>query len=248
MKILLISNKFPFPPRDGGSLATCNMIRGLAESGNTVDLLLMNTRKHFTENAGSKTDIKGLNKVKIVNIDNSVRFFSLVFNFAFSKLPYSAVRFTSSRFKSALVQLLKDNDYAIIQLEGLFLAPYLKLIRNNSNAAIVYRAHNVEHLIWHMLYLRENNFLKKWYLGVLYSRIRKYETGFINTYDLLVTITGNDLEILNSLGNKKPAIVAPFGMYSRGLSKSKPVRSRNLCILYIGALDWMPNIEALDWF
>jgi polysaccharide biosynthesis protein PslH len=248
MKILLISNKFPFPPRDGGSLATCNMIRGLAESGNTVDLLLMNTRKHFTENAGSKTDIKGLNKVKIVNIDNSVRFFSLVFNFAFSKLPYSAVRFTSSRFKSALVQLLKDNDYAIIQLEGLFLAPYLKLIRNNSNAAIVYRAHNVEHLIWHMLYLRENNFLKKWYLGVLYSRIRKYETGFINTYDLLVTITGNDLEILNSLGNKKPAIVAPFGMYSRGLSKSGPVRSRNLSILYIGALDWMPNIEALDWF
>lgn len=248
MKILLVSNKFPFPPRDGGSLATYNMIRGLAESGNYVDLLLMNTSKHFTEDAGSTIDIKGLNKVKIVNIDNSVRFFSLVFNFAFSKLPYSAVRFTSRRFKSALLQLLKDNDYGIIQLEGLFLAPYLELIRNNSNALVVYRAHNVEHLIWQRLYMRENNFLKKWYLRVLYSRIENYERSFINSYDLLVTITGNDLEILNTLGNKKPSIVAPFGMYIQGLSKSKPVRSDNLCILYIGALDWMPNIEALDWF
>jgi polysaccharide biosynthesis protein PslH len=248
MRILLLSNKFPFPPNDGGALATYNMIRGLAEAGNDIDLLLMNTSKHFTEYPESKTDIPGLGKVKIVNVDNSVKFLSLAFNFLFSTIPYNVGRFTSHRFKCALKELVKNNNYEIVQLEGLFLAPYLKLIRENSTAAIVYRAHNVEHLIWQKLFIRENNFLKKWYLRVLYSRIKKYEMGFINSYDLLVTITGNDLDILNSLGNTKPAFASPFGMYSMGLSEKNGIRQGNLCVLYIGALDWMPNIEALRWF
>jgi polysaccharide biosynthesis protein PslH len=248
MRILLLSNKFPFPPRDGGALATYNMVRGLVENGNNVDLLLMNTSRHFTKNPESKIDIKGLGNVKIVYTDNSVRFLSLGFNFAFSRLPYNAVRFTSREFKSTLAKLLKDNDYEIVQMEGLFLAPYLKLIKENSTAAIVYRAHNVEHLIWQKLYIRENRFLRKWYLRVLYSRIMKYETNFINSYDLLVTITGNDLEIINSMGNHKPATVAPFGMHNHKLSGINTLRAGNLCLLYIGALDWMPNIEALNWF
>jgi polysaccharide biosynthesis protein PslH len=248
MRILLLSNKFPFPPKDGGALATYNMIRGLAEAGNDVDLLLMNTSKHFTENPESNIDVPGLNKVKIVYIDNSVKFLSLAFNFVFSTLPYNVGRFTSRRFKNALIELLNDNNYEIVQLEGLFLAPYLKFIRENSNAAIVYRSHNVEYIIWQKLCIRENSFLKRWYLRVLYARIKKYEASFINSYDLLVTITENDLEILNSLGNKKPAIVAPFGMYNPGLSGNNVVRSGKLNLLYIGALDWMPNIEALNWF
>jgi len=47
MRILLIANKIPYPPKDGGSIATLNMAMGLSEQGAKVTLLAMNTSKHF---------------------------------------------------------------------------------------------------------------------------------------------------------------------------------------------------------
>ena len=46
MKILILANKLPFPPKDGGSIATLQMLLGLRHAGNEVSCLAMNTSKH----------------------------------------------------------------------------------------------------------------------------------------------------------------------------------------------------------
>ena len=46
MKILILSNKLPYPPKDGGSIATLNMLTGLRDAGNQVTCLSLNTSKH----------------------------------------------------------------------------------------------------------------------------------------------------------------------------------------------------------
>ncbi len=46
MKILLLTNKLPYPPKDGGSIATLNMITGLCDAGHSVTCLSLNTVKH----------------------------------------------------------------------------------------------------------------------------------------------------------------------------------------------------------
>jgi hypothetical protein len=46
MKILVLTNKLPYPPRDGGSIATLNMMKGLQLAGNKVTCLAINTLKH----------------------------------------------------------------------------------------------------------------------------------------------------------------------------------------------------------
>ena len=46
MKILILTNKLPYPPRDGGSIATLNMITGLRDAGNDITCLALNTSKH----------------------------------------------------------------------------------------------------------------------------------------------------------------------------------------------------------
>jgi polysaccharide biosynthesis protein PslH len=247
MHILVVCNKFPFPPRDGGSLASYNMVRGLAETGNKVDLLAMNTSKHFIEISDLIIDIP-VTKIKDVYIDNSINYLKFVINFFFSSLPYNAERFISNEFSKELVRMLSETKYDIVQIEGLYLAPYLKIIRDHSMAKIAYRAHNVEHLIWEKHCLREKNKIKRWYLRELYLRIRRFELEFINLYDLLVTITNNDLEFLDSMGNIKPSIVIPFGISSTDFKNHGDEDHGDFCIMYIGALDWRPNIEALDWF
>ena len=248
MNILLVCNKFPFPPRDGGSLASYNMAKGLMETGNQVDLLAMNTSKHFSRHGTSDIDIKGMGRVRSVNIDNSISYSGVFYNLLFSSIPYNARQFINRRFSEVLAEMLREKSYDIIQLEGLYLWPYVKTIRENTRAKIAYRAHNVEHVIWDTYNKRRKSSYKKWYIGKMQKRIRNYEQEFINSYDLLATVTAIDLEILNSMGNEKPSLVAPFGMWPDEYPENN--KSDNGCFLlqYIGALDWLPNIESLNWF
>ena len=248
MNILLVCNKFPSPPRDGGSLASYNMAKGLAEAGNRVDLLAMNTSKHYSLNGNPDSVIPGINLTRKVFVDTSVSYTGLILNLLFSSLPYNAKRFISSEFERELTSLLRETSYDIVQLEGLYLSPYVKYIRYNSNALIVYRAHNIEYIIWESYCRRERNPLKKMYLGNLYRRIRSFELSFVNKYDLLVPITNLDHEYFKRMGNKQPAIVAPFGMYPYKLPIYNSLGREYHCLQYIGALDWMPNIDGLDWF
>ena len=46
MRILVLTNKLPYPARDGGSIATLNMLSGLSAAGNDITCLSLNTSKH----------------------------------------------------------------------------------------------------------------------------------------------------------------------------------------------------------
>jgi polysaccharide biosynthesis protein PslH len=247
MKILLVCNKFPYPPRDGGSLATYNMARGLVEAGNSVDLLAMNTSRHYTRDGVQKIDIRGLNRIRDVFVNNTPGYGGLLYNLLFLSIPYNAGKFVNAGFNKALSSMLQERDYDIVQMEGLYLAGYIDTIRKNTKARVVYRAHNVEHVIWRDYSNRKNN-LKRLYFHDLGKRIRVFEKDFLNRYDLLATFTKDDLEILNALGNIKPAIVAPFGIYPGEFPAAEREQNDVPSLQYIGALDWRPNIEALNWF
>jgi polysaccharide biosynthesis protein PslH len=248
MNILVVCNKFPYPPRDGGSLATFNMIRGLAGAGNRVDLLAMNTKRHYSPGGVRDIDIAGLNRVRDVYVDNSINIPGLLYNLLFSSVPYNAARFFSREFQAVLGEMLREGSYDIVQLEGLYLAPYIKSVRENTLAKVVYRAHNIEYLIWDSYCKNAGNLFKKLYLGGLKEKIRNFELEFVNKYDLLVAITGADLKELNHMGNDKPSVVSPFGMYPGEIPVNDNNTSDDICLQYIGALDWLPNIESLNWF
>ena len=47
MKVLVLSNKAPFPANDGSSIAIVNLALGLADNGIDLHLLTINTKKHF---------------------------------------------------------------------------------------------------------------------------------------------------------------------------------------------------------
>lgn len=238
----------PFPPRDGGSLATYNMVKGLAEAGNSVDLIAMNTAKHFSPVALQQPGSTGADRFVSVYVDNKFKLSSLLSNLLFSSLPYNAGRYISNKFRDALTGTLKSGKYDVVQVEGLYLAAYLDTIRKYSDARVVYRAHNIEHRIWENFGIYNRNPLKKWYIKKQSARIRRFEQEVVNRYDMLAAITEKDLEILNGMGNHKPCIVTHFGMYDTYAETAPNGRDGELCLQFIGALDWLPNVEALEWF
>ena len=46
MQILVIGNRIPWPLRDGGALATFQLLEALSKAGNSVTYFSYNTQKH----------------------------------------------------------------------------------------------------------------------------------------------------------------------------------------------------------
>lgn len=246
MKILQVTNKVPYPPNDGGAIACMNLTSGFALLGHDVTVLSMNTVKHHIDPAEIPEPVKDWAKFYLVDVPAPISVGAALMNLLFSGKPYNAVRFISPAFSARLKELLTRNDFDIVQLEGLYVCPYIPVIRKYSNARIVYRAHNIEHEIWERTAALSSG-LRKLYLRILAKRVKAFEKEFINSYDLLVPITERDRIILDRMGNMRPTHVSPTGIDTKQLIP----HAKNLeypSIFHIGSLEWAPNQEGLLWF
>lgn len=246
MKILQVTNKVPYPTKDGGAIACMNLTRGFSLLGHQVTILSMNTAKHNISLDEIPESVKDLANFRLVDVAAKISAFSALWNLVFSGQPYNAVRFISKAFNTELKNILQETDFDIVQLEGLYVCPYIPVIRKNSSAKIVYRAHNIEHEIWERTSINTKP-PTKWYLKILSKRIKKFELRLLNQYDLIVPITERDSLLLNKMGNSKPSHVSQTGIDSSVLVPN----AKNLehpSLFHIGSLEWAPNQEGLVWF
>jgi len=246
MKILILTNKLPYPPRDGGSIATLNMMTGLFDAGNQITCLALNTAKHPYPLEQIPEEIRTKIRFLGVDCDSSIRVLSLGSNLLFSRAPYIAERFNIKDYRIALTGLLQKEDFDIIQLEGPYPGLYLDLIRSISKAKISLRAHNVEHRIWKRKALNESSVLKKWYLNNMARRLKHFELEVASQADILIPISECDASYLRKQGLQKPFLTIPAGLAMADYPISEPPSEQN--IFFIGALDWLPNQEGLNWF
>ncbi|MEK6615755.1 MAG: glycosyltransferase family 4 protein [Bacteroidota bacterium] len=246
MKILQLCNKFAYPPKDGGAIGIFNYTKAFSILENEVTVLAMNTTKHHYDLKNLPEEIKKLADWIAVDVDNEVKLFSALLNLLQNR-SYNIERFISSKYNDNLIELLHQKQFDIIQLEGLYLSPYLETIRAFSDAKIVMRSHNIEHEIWERIAENEKSFLKRWYLKILAKQLKKYEIARLNKYDLLTSVTERDAQMLKQFGCELPIHVCP-APYDETVLKPDKSKMEFPSVFFIGALDWMPNVEGLEWF
>ena len=247
MKILQLCKKFPFPLKDGEAIAVTYLSRALHELGCEVTLLAMNTSKHFVETDNLPKSFNHYKNIYTSFVDNRVKPYDAFLNL-FSDESYHISRFVTKGYNDQLINLLQREKFDIIQLETLFLAPYIDTIRQYSDAKIVMRSHNIEHEIWERLTLNTANPVKKWYLNHLTQKLKIFELEQLEKYDAFMAITQRDLDFCKNLGFKNPSKVVPIGLDIRDYNADNISYKKPLKMSFIGSLDWQPNIEGLTWF
>lgn len=248
MRILQLCHKFPYPLKDGGAIAVTYLAKAYAALGHEVTLLSMNTSKHWVDLAGIPPEFNHYAATHTVFVENHIRPLPALRNLFFSKKSYHVERFESPEFARKLAELLSTQNFDVVQLESVFLAPYLPVIRENAPMAkAVLRTHNVEHEIWERV-ADHANLLKQWYLRRITPRLKTYELEQINHCDLVVGISQHDVAQFRNLGLRQPATVCPIGLDCRDYHPDPTSFHRPLSLSFIGSLDWMPNQEGLRWF
>jgi glycosyltransferase involved in cell wall biosynthesis len=246
MRVLILSSKLPYPAIDGGAIATLNLATGLANNGIDVSLLSFNTKKHFYPPEKIPASLCSSIDIHTINLDTAIRPIKAIFNYIFSTKPYIAKRFYNKAFKRKLIDLLSENKFDFVQLEGPYFDFYIPFIRKYSDAKISLRAHNIEHEIWQRRNMKESKFLIKIYITNLSKRIQKLEKALLHEIDLLIPISQRDGEKLKELNPLLEQITVPTGIDLMRYPSNNSESNRN--IFFIGALDWAPNQEGLLWF
>lgn len=245
MRILQLCIRVPYPPVDGGSIAMYQLQRALYENGAVLKVLSFNTIKQLTDIDKLDKAYREMTRIEGVYLDNRIKPFAALFNI-FTGESYHIIRFIRRDFEEALVRILQEEHFDIIQLESLYMIPYMEAIRKHSDAKVVLRTHNIEHQIWKRLANTCKNPLRKWYLNLLAERLRHYEQWALNRVDGIAAMTTEDELLLKQLGADVPTYVAPVGVdvneYPVHPSPDPKV------VFHIGAMDWMPNQEGVHWF
>lgn len=243
MKVLQICNKPPYPPVDGGTMAMNSITQGLLREGCEVKVLAVETDKHPADIDKMPTDYRERTRFEAEYIDLGVKPLEAAVAMLCGE-SYHVRRYRSEAFAKWLRRILEQEEFDVIHMESPFLTPYLPLIRSLSKAKVVLRAHNVENIIWKRVAESTPHGLKRWYLKHLSLTLRAYELEHINDYDGVVCITRNDAEYFKQNGCRRPVTAIPFGVEPEEYAG---VDAEPGSLFHIGAMDWMPNRESIEW-
>lgn len=246
LNILILSHKPPYPILDGGCLAMSRLLEDLRslDKVNKISYHTIETSKHpFDKTAFFKHEHL---KVTPHYIDTRVTISGAILALL-KQESYNLKRFKCNKVLLKLKQDLQSESYDFVIFESLFTAVYAPELRSFSKAKFIYRAHNIENQIWKDLATHAKNIFKKWYLNQLAYSLKWAERSAWSEdqggLDLILTISQSDLQQIEGQTLTACKYLPASIERPQQLSSAAPDK---LC--FIGAFDWKPNVEAVDWF
>lgn len=222
-----------------------SIVTGLLKAGHKVKILSFNSEKYHISSKDIPETYRGKTGIELVDIDLRLKPLQAL-KCLYQNKSYHVERFISPLFTKKLVEILQKEKFDIVQLEMIYMAPYIETIRANSDAKIVLRAHNVEHLIWDRIAKKTIFLPKKWYLNHLVKTLKKYEMSVLDKVDGIAAITYRDAAFFRGK-TAVPVIDIPYGVEPDNFRPIFKVGERPN-FYHIGSMNWMPNEEGIRWF
>lgn len=244
LRILQLCHKPPRPGRDGGCLAMDAMSSGLMALGHRVRILSACTHKHPCDAQLLDSDYVERTGFTGIPIDTRLNAVDALSSLVAGE-SYNIARFRTPEMLAALRTLLQRVNFDVVLIESLFMAPYLDLIREMSDALVVLRAHNVEHRIWSDLAQTTPGLTRRTYIRLLAKQLESFELGQLNAFDGILAISAEDADAFRELGCTLPIEVVPFGLDLPNHQTPHPTVFPE--VFHLGAMDWEPNLRGVRW-
>ncbi len=267
MRILFLCNKSPWPPKEGGPMAMNMLIEGLLAEGHQVKVLAVNSFKYNVKESDIPGGYRNQTGIELIDVDLRIKPAGALLSLVAGK-SYHVARFVSGKFRNRMREILRSSEFDIVQLETVFMCPYIETIRQHSQAKIVLRAHNIEHLIWQRIAEETKNPVKKWYLRHLAIALEQFELESVTQVDGIAAITPTDAGYFSNFaetGNatcnmqnvkckmqnakcKNTAVIdIPFGV-NAGKYQHDPAGVEFPSLFSLGSMNWIPNQDGIRWF
>ena len=253
MKVLWVSHLVPYPPKAGVLLRSHHLLKELSKY-HEVDLIAFNQRglmepyfESYEQGTAEAEQFLTTICKRVTIFDcptdtSSLRKMICAATSLISRFPYTVNWLASKDFQRALVEMHTENQYDLIHFDTIGLMPYLTV--DMHTAAVSLDHHNVES---HMLFRRaglEKNWIKKFYYFQEGFRVKLLEKKYCRLVDTNITCSDLDSVRFNDFVHSDNFITIPNGVDVNAFKPSEVAPDSNK-LLFIGTLDWYPNIRAV---
>ncbi len=250
MKILFVTASLPYPPQQGGALRTYGLLHGLHQAGHELTLLSFSDTDTSYMGTPLETFCKKIETVAFPTRSKSDRLRDLLL----TSEPDIGRRLYSEAFEKRLKELIKTDQFDVIQFEGIEVACYLPVLRQvGTRAKLVYDAFNAEANMQYAIFEIDRGNPRRW-LAAAYSfvqsrRIRKFENELCQLADLVIAVSAEDAALLQSYNPKNKVPVVANGIFANEYEKqSSELNLGNQALVFTGKMDYRPNVDAVLWF
>ena len=241
MRILVLANTTPWPPRGGPQLRIRHLLERIARHHEVV------LGCHMWSDA-DREGVAELNQRGLRTVGGMIRFPPTqrwLFNAAMHGLrglPPETVKMQAPE----LHQLVRDGAYDVLQVEETILAPYFRSMPRDRRRHRVLTLHNV-HFLQDLRLARIEPSLR-WQAWRRFNAMwmRFYEPGVAAAVDRVITMSDEDRALLQSRAPGVCAEVIPNGVDTRALVPLPPAEGPP-ALVFVGSMMYRPCVDAAVW-
>lgn len=234
MKLLFVTPRFPYPPLKGDQVVSYHRLYTLSQRHEITLLTFYQNSQELENIKHIKSFCQNIHTVKIPKWQSFLNLATGVFSY----LPLQVSYYYSDAFKNKINQILSTNNFDVIHLFLLRVAPYFKDV---SIPRIIELIDSMQLNLERRIALE--TFPLRYILQEELQRIITYEQNLHKSFEQIVVVSEKDAKLIPGQNVQ----VIPNGIDTE-LFKQQQQYPLHPTLIFSGNMSYAPNIHAVKWF
>ena len=246
MRILWLKTDLLHPIDRGGKIRTYHMLRALKREHHVTYVALDNGRNTGKAAALASEYCDELVRVPFTEPERrSPSFWLDLVRNVFSPLPYAIGKYRSPGMRSVIEQRVAHGEVDLLVCD--FLMPTQNVPDALPCRTVLFQ-HNVEASIWRRHLQVQRTAVARAYFAEQFRRMERFEREQCRRFGMVIAVSDEDALVFRSQYAIESVRAIPTGVDTEYFAPAKPETAVPGKIVFVGAMDWMPNEDGARWF
>ena len=242
MKILWVKTDFLHPTTRGGQIRTLEMLRELHKRNEVLYVAFDDPTNPEGVARSSEYATRSYPIEYRVVSKRSPEFALQLGAGLFDKYPVAGARYRSEPMRKQIEHMLATENFDAKVCD--FLTPSINL---NSMDGWVLFQHNVETIIWERHAQTGRTPFHRAYFRGQAQRMFNWEKAACNTASHVVAVSAVDERIMRERFGVRSISAVGTGV-DLDYFAAPETRTSQFDLVFVGSMDWMPNVDGMEWF
>jgi glycosyltransferase involved in cell wall biosynthesis len=162
-----------------------------------------------------------------------------------TQAPYAVSRFESVPVQERLKTWFQEKSFDVAVCD--FLDAAVNFPGQLAIPTALFQ-HNVESEIWRRHTLTESNPTRRLLYRVEFEKMLSYEQSMVRKFHCIVAVSEHDRQLMKNWTDPSRITVVPTGVDVQLYWPGPSSRVVEPLVLFVGAMDWEPNVDAVEYF
>ena len=158
--------------------------------------------------------------------------------------PYAVRRFACSEVQRTIEQWFRNDRFDVAVCD--FLDAAVNFPSDLKVPSVLFQ-HNVESEIWRRHASTHANPIKRLMYSVEFRKMLRYESAAVRRFTHVIAVSDHDRKLMTAWVEPSRVTVVPTGVDLQNYWPAK-TSGNSLNVAFVGAMDWEPNIDAVNYF